>query len=80
VPSSGAASHLDLLSGLPGDHDMTKADLMQRVCSAIDRRGLRSSSWGDDPPSPRARFKEFRRQLVAQTFERLGWPRAPGSR
>jgi len=53
---------------------MTKADLMQRVCSAIDRRGAAIIELGETiRRHPELGFKEFKTaKLVAQTFERMG--------
>src|SRR6267142_3980054 len=53
---------------------MTKADLMERVRAAIDRRGTEIIALGETiRRHPELGFKEFKTsKLVAQTFERMG--------
>ena len=53
---------------------MTKAELMERVRAAIDRRGAAIIELGETiRRHPELGFKEFKTaKLVAQTFERMG--------
>lgn len=53
---------------------MTKTELLQRVCAAIDRRGEEIVALGEDiRRHPELGFKEFRTaRLVAETLSRLG--------
>jgi metal-dependent amidase/aminoacylase/carboxypeptidase family protein len=53
---------------------MTKAELMQRVQAAVDRRGEEIIALGEEiRRQPELGFKEFKTaKLVARTFERIG--------